>query len=128
MRLKTRTVQGVTITESSGNVFADAGLPDAEEMLVKSTLIHELNLAVKERGLTQTQAAEALGIGQPDLSRLLRGRRWDYSVDRLLQFLAVLDEDVRIIVKSKRPDAASRSIEITYSCSGDGEGCHMAIV
>jgi predicted XRE-type DNA-binding protein len=126
MRLKSRAVGDVVFESSSGNVFADAGLPDAEEMLVKSTLIYEMNQTIKDRGLTQTQVAELLGIGQPDLSRLLRGRRWGYSVDRLLRFLAALDEEVRITIKPKRPNAAP--IEIAYSCAGDGEPCHMAIV
>ena len=58
----------------SGNIFADLGLPDAEEMLLKSQIVMELSRLIKQRKLTQTAAAKLIGIGQPDLSNLLRGR------------------------------------------------------
>ncbi len=126
MAADSRTVDGVVFESSTGNVFADLGLPDADEMLVKSTLVHEMNQTIRARGLTQTQAAALLGIGQPDLSRLLRGRRWDYTVGRLLEFLAALDEEVTVTVSPRRPDA--RPIQIVYSCAPDGGRCRLVIV
>ena len=62
-----------TVEVGSGNVFVDLGFPDAEEMTVKSTLAYKIGELVKERGLTQVQTAELLGIEQPDVSNLLRG-------------------------------------------------------
>lgn len=94
------TDQGETTVEvGSGNVFADLGFPDAEEMLVKARLVHEIDRIVTSRGLTQAKTAKLLGIEQPDVSNLLRGRMRGYSVDRLLRFLAALDQDVQITIK-----------------------------
>lgn len=88
-----------TVEVGSGNVFADLGFPDAEEMLVKSTLVHKIDRIVRDRGLTQVETAKLLGIEQPDVSNLLRGRMRGYSVDRLLRFLATLDQDIQITIK-----------------------------
>ena len=99
MKLKTRTVRGEIIEESSGNIFADLEFPDAEERLVKVQLVYEIDRIVKERGLTQAKTAKLIGIEQPDVSHLLRGRVRGYSVDRLLRFLAALDQDVQITIK-----------------------------
>jgi predicted XRE-type DNA-binding protein len=99
MKLKTRVVDGEIIEESSGNIFADLGFPDAEERLVKVQLVYEIDRIVKSRRLTQVQTAELLGIEQPDVSNLLRGRVRGYSVDRLLRFLAALSQDVQITIK-----------------------------
>ncbi len=91
--------EGPVVEASSGNVFADLGLPDAEDMLVKAQLVYEISRVVHDRGLTQTEVAKLLGVTQPDVSRLLRGRMWGYSVGRLLRFLAALGQDVRIVVE-----------------------------
>jgi predicted XRE-type DNA-binding protein len=88
-----------TVEVGSGNVFADLGFPDAEEMLVKAQLVHEIDRIVTGRRLKQAQVAKLLGIEQPDVSNLLRGRMRGYSVDRLLRFLAALDQDVEITIR-----------------------------
>lgn len=93
---------------SSGNVFADAGLPDAEVHLVKAQLVSRLDDIIRARGLTQSAAAQLLGIAQPDLSKILRGRFRGYSVERLMRFLTAFDQDVTIEVRPKpadRPEA-----------------------
>ncbi|MBI2911549.1 MAG: XRE family transcriptional regulator [Chloroflexi bacterium] len=90
---------------SSGNVFADLGLPDAEELDLKAELVYRISAILAERELTQAQAAEILGIGQPKVSTLLRGRLEGFSVERLLRFLTALGCDVEIAVK---PKAAAR--------------------
>jgi predicted XRE-type DNA-binding protein len=86
-------------TEGSGNVFADLGLADPEEALAKAELARAIGAAITERQLTQTQAATLLGIDQPKVSALMRGRLSGFSIDRLLRFLVALDRDVEIIVK-----------------------------
>jgi len=85
----------------SGNVFADLGLPDADEMLVKADLAHRIGRLVEENKLTQAQAAARLGIDQPKISALLHGRLKDFSTDRLIRFLNALDQDVEIVVKPR---------------------------
>lgn len=87
-----------SVTYGSGNVFADMGLPNPEERLLKAKLARLVNKAVQGKGWTQTEAAEVLGITQPKVSDLSRGRLKNFSVERLLGFLAQLDHHVTITV------------------------------
>ena len=86
----------------SRNVFKDLGVPNAEEHLVKAQLVFKIGAIMKERRLKQVQAAELLGIRQPDVSKMLRGEFRQFSVERLLRFLVALDQDVEIVVKPHR--------------------------
>jgi predicted XRE-type DNA-binding protein len=92
------------IEAGSGNVFADLGLPDAEERLTKADLAIQIKEAIGARRLTQGKAAALLGIDQPKISRLLRGQLSGFSTERLIQFLTLLGQDVMIVV---RPAARS---------------------
>ena len=94
-----------THEESSGNVFQDLGLPNAEEELLKAQLTLRIYRTIRERGLTQAQAAELLGLRQPQVTPLLRNRPGGFSVGRLLRLLAALGQDVEITV---RPAPAER--------------------
>jgi predicted XRE-type DNA-binding protein len=87
--------------ESSGNVFADMGTPHAEEALAKAELAHKIIDIIRTRRLTQIQAAELLGVDQPKISALTRGRLASFSIDRLLRFLMLLGHDIEITVKSR---------------------------
>jgi len=93
------------VTRSSGNVFADLGLPNPEERLAKAELALAIARAIKERGLTQRAAAELMGIDQPKVSHLLRGRLAEFSTERLMSFLRGLGRDIEIVV---RPAPKSR--------------------
>ena len=89
----------LTVTSGSDNVFADLGLPDADELLHKSDLKSAIVDAIDARGLRrQSEVAKALGIDQPTVSRLMNGRLREFSVDRLLTFLGRLGRDVNIVV------------------------------
>jgi len=88
--------------ESSGNVFADLGLPESEERMLKAGIVVELRRLIKERELTQVKAAKLVGISQPDLSHLLRGDFDDYSAERLMKMLTVFEQDIEIIMKPHR--------------------------
>lgn len=88
-----------TVEASSGNVFADLGRPDAEEMLMKARMVREIDRIVTARGLTQVEAAAVLGIEQPDVSNLLRGRLRGFSTDRLMKFLLLLNQDIEITIR-----------------------------
>lgn len=89
-------------TLGSGNVFADLELPDAEELLAKAGLARRISEVIRRRGLTQTQAAAVLGVDQPKISALVRGRLSGFSFERLLRFLLRLGQDVRIVVRAQR--------------------------
>jgi predicted XRE-type DNA-binding protein len=95
--------------KSSGNVFADLGLPDAEERLAKAELARQIERIIKRRRLTQAQAAKILRVSQPKISALLSGKLADFSLDRLLKFLMALDHDIEIRIKSKPARAKRRA-------------------
>ncbi|MCI0349905.1 MAG: helix-turn-helix domain-containing protein, partial [Acidobacteriales bacterium] len=82
-----RTKEYVT---SSGNVFADLGFPNAEEMLAKAELAQKITAIIERRRLTQVRAAEVLGVDQPKISALKRGRLSGFSLERLVRFLILL--------------------------------------
>jgi predicted XRE-type DNA-binding protein len=90
----------------SGNIFADLGLPDAEDMLLKSTIVIELRRLIEERSLSQTAAAKLIGINQADLSKILRGRFRGYSEARLMRMLTAFSQDVEITTRPHRKAGA----------------------
>jgi len=98
--------------DSCRNVFADLGLPNAEDLLLRAQCVIALDKAIKSQKLTQTAAAKKLGIHQPDLSRLLRGQVRLYSLGRLLQFLIALDQEVTITVKNKKDKSKRVNFEL----------------
>jgi predicted XRE-type DNA-binding protein len=87
------------ITKSPGNVFADLGLPDAEGHLAKADLVHRIGELIEEQGLTQAQAAERMGMSQPDVSKMLRGLFRPISMEKLFECLKALGQDVVISIK-----------------------------
>lgn len=89
------------IIPSSGNVFADLGLPDAEEALAKADLARQIARLIARQEWTQIRAAQALGIDQPKISALLRGRLDGFSIERLIRFLNTLGQEVEISVRPK---------------------------
>jgi predicted XRE-type DNA-binding protein len=86
----------------SGNVFADIGLPNAGEHLIKAQLVYKIDALMGARGLRQKDAAALFGIQQPDVSKMLRGDFRQFSVERLMRFLVALGQDVEIVVKPHR--------------------------
>jgi predicted XRE-type DNA-binding protein len=90
----------------SGNVFADLGLLNPEEALAKAELAHKIIVLIRERGLTQSEAAGLLGVDQPKISALMRGRLTGFSLERLMRFLLRLGQDIRIIVEANPDDPA----------------------
>jgi predicted XRE-type DNA-binding protein len=94
------------ITKSSGNVYADLGIKNADEHALKAELVRQIAAVLEDEGLTQTAAARRLGIAQPDVCKLLKGHFRQFSVERLMRFLIALGQDVEIIVG---PAAAMRA-------------------
>jgi predicted XRE-type DNA-binding protein len=93
---------------SSGNIFADIGLPNPEEHLLKAQLVVKITGLMKQRKLKQREAAELFSMTQPDVSKMLRGHFHQFSVERLMRFLVALDQNVEIVVRPRRrAEAAS---------------------
>lgn len=97
---------------SSGNVFADVGLPNADEHLVKAKLLFKIDALMRERGLKQVEAASLFGIRQPDVSRMLKGDFRQFSVERLMRFLVALGQDVEIVVRPHRSAVTGPSLQV----------------
>ena len=94
-----RVVRGISVEEGSGNVYADLGYADSESMLVKAPLAAEIAEIIQRRALTQADAARILGLTQPKISALLKGRFRGISEHRLLECLTRLGRDVHIVIK-----------------------------
>ena len=87
--------------KGSENVFADIGLANAEELKAKTLFVIEIKRIVKRRKLKQAEIAEILGIPQPKVSNLLKGKSSGFSTERLMRFLNALDQDININIKPK---------------------------
>ena len=100
----------VGIKQGSGNVFADLGLPNPEQELMKARLTLQIARIIKDRGLTQSEAAKILGVQQPHVSALARNRAGNFSVGRLMEFLTALGQDVEVVVKPTRKEQGAMSV------------------
>jgi predicted XRE-type DNA-binding protein len=98
------------VTESSGNIFADLGLPNAEQELLKAQLTLQIHSILKDSGLTQAEIAKILGVRQPQVSLLMRNRAGSFSVGRLMEFLTALRQDVEIKVRPTRKEHGALSV------------------
>jgi predicted XRE-type DNA-binding protein len=85
---------------SSGNVFADLGLPNSEEALAKAELAQKITAVMQAKRLTQMELAKILGVDQPKISALVRGRLSGFSLERLMRFLLLLGQDIKITVQA----------------------------
>jgi hypothetical protein len=97
--MKTRKVKGIEVTRSSGNVFADLGLADAEKLKIKTGLVIEIRKAIAKLDLTQTDAALKMGISQPKVSDMMRGNFANLSERKLMDCLNRLGYDIEIKVR-----------------------------
>jgi predicted XRE-type DNA-binding protein len=102
--------KGVRITEGSGNVFADLGLPNPEQELLKAQLTLQIHIILRNNGMTQAQIAKILGVQQPQVSLLMRNRAGSFSVGRLMEFLTALRQDVEITVRPTRKEHGALSV------------------
>lgn len=107
----------IVFEDSSGNVFADLGVENPEEALAKSELARQIGKLIKKKKLTQKEAAEILGIDQPKISSLIRGRLRSFSLERLLRFLNELGQDVNIVISPAKSHAERGSTWIGESHS-----------
>ena len=98
----------IKVTRSSGNVFADIGIPNADEHFIKADIVFGIAARIKAKGLTQAAAAKRLGLSQPDVSKLLRGNFAGYTLDRLFSFLRALGSDVKIQIVPTKDNRAGQ--------------------
>ena len=98
------------VTQGSGNVFADLGLPNPEQELLKAQLTLQIDSILKDSGMTQVQIAKILGVQQPQVSLLMRNRAGNFSVGRLMEFLTALRQDVEITVRPTRKEHGALSV------------------
>ena len=89
----------INVHKSSGNVFADLGLPDAGDALAKAELADRICQVIAGRGLTQSQAAKVMGLDQPKISALLRGKLRGFSAERLFRCLNDLGQEIEITIR-----------------------------
>src|SRR6201997_2170601 len=101
------------ITESGGNVFADLGLPNSEQELIKAQLTLQIYSILKDSGMTQVEIAKILGVRQPQVSLLMRNRAGNFSVGRLMEFLTALRQDVEITVRPTNKEHGALSVVCT---------------
>jgi predicted XRE-type DNA-binding protein len=102
----------IKVQVGSGNVFADLDLPNSEERLIKAELARRISEIIRQRDLTQIEAAELLEIDQPKVSALTRGRLNGFSTTRLFRFLNALGSDVEIVVKPKPESRLTATITV----------------
>ncbi|POZ53670.1 helix-turn-helix domain-containing protein [Methylovulum psychrotolerans] len=107
--------QETPVFTSSGNLFADLGRPDAEEALARVRLAQQIAEIIERQGLNQAEAAALMGLDQPKVSALVRGRLSGFSTDRLLRCLMSLGQDVDIIVRDK-PDNHTKAHISVIAC------------
>ena len=100
------------VDESSGNVFADLGLENAEELRTRSDLIVQINRIIKDLGLTQAEVAAAVGLSQPDVSLLTRGTVTRFSTERIMKVLLRLGHDLEIVVRRKPSRHAAAHVTV----------------
>lgn len=105
----------IEIEESTGNVYADLGMADADEMLIKAQLATKIGAIIKGRKWSQQQAAEVLGMTQPKLSKMLRGQFRGISEAKMLDCLARLGRDVKIVVGPARRAASIGRVAVVFA-------------
>jgi predicted XRE-type DNA-binding protein len=98
------------VTEGSGNVFADLGLPNPEQELLKAQLTLQIYTILKDSGMTQVEIAKLLSVQQPQVSLLMRNRAGNFSVGRLMEFLTALRQDIEITVRPTRKEHGALSV------------------
>lgn len=105
---------------SSGNVFADLGLPNPVEELLKAKLVSKIAEVIEKREITQVQAGEIMGLPQSKVSELCNGRTETYSVERLYRFLTRLGVGVSVVLEDQ-PDWSRGTIEVVEGPSQDSQ-------
>ncbi len=114
---RTRNDGSVAIEESCGNVFADIGLPNADELLAKAPLVQRVDNLIQERGLSIKQAAVLLDVKPTQLTKLLSGKLDQFTLYQLFQFLNALGQEVEIVVRPAKYIREKGETRVAARCS-----------
>jgi predicted XRE-type DNA-binding protein len=117
MKNGSRKKQSEKVTRGGENIFADLGLPDADERLAKAQIAHQIASIIQQKNLNQKEAAKQLGVDQPKISTLLRGKLAGFSMERLFHFLNKLGQDVKIEIAPAEEKGASVHVLLTGTYS-----------
>jgi predicted XRE-type DNA-binding protein len=98
---------------SSGNVFADIGFDNAEEMLLKSELVRQINKTIQERELTSIQTRDMLNLDEEMLSKLSKGRLTELTLENLFRYLKVLGRDLEVVLKPRSTSNNQGKLQVT---------------
>ena len=104
--------------ESSGTIYADLGVANPQEARAKADLAHRIVDIIASRKLTQVQAGKLLGVDQPKVSALMRGRLTDFSIERLLRFLLLLGQDIHIAATPSRHSSRKQPTLEVHAAEG----------
>jgi predicted XRE-type DNA-binding protein len=107
--------KSLEIEESSGNVFKDLEIHNAQEYLAKAELARQINKIIKNLSLTQKEAAKLLNIDQPKISYLNKGLLTTFSIERLLKFLALLNQDIEIVITPHKNEHFNTNLSVRYA-------------
>lgn len=105
----------IDIEEGTGNIYSDLDMSDAKEMLIKAQLATKIGEIIKGRRWSQQQAAEVLGLTQPKLSKMLRGQFRGISEAKMLDCLARLGRDVKIVVGPARRTVSPGRVAVVFA-------------
>ena len=111
----------VKIEVSTGNVYVDLGMADADGMLIKAQLTTKIGEIIKDRNWSQQQAAKVLGMTQPKLSKMLRGQFRGVSEAKMLDCLTRLGRDVQIVVSPARRTASAGHVAVVFAAKTGGK-------
>lgn len=100
--------------KGTGNVYEDLGFKDSEERIAKARLAFRISQIIDKRQLRQEKAGEILGINQPKISALVNGNLSGFSIERLINYLIKLDQDVEIVIRPHKPKKSSQHFSVTY--------------
>src|SRR5690242_13598634 len=106
--------QKIQYTEGSGNIYQDLGFADSEERLAKARLAMCIEKIIEKRNLKQAEAAKILEINQPKISALMNGRLSGFSLERLIHFLNLLNQNVKIVVKDNNKSITQGRLEVAF--------------
>ncbi|WP_139412855.1 MULTISPECIES: helix-turn-helix domain-containing protein [Bartonella] len=105
----------INVFHGSSNVYTDLGFSDSREMLIKAQLAHKISQILKEKNLTQKQASQLLKMTQPKLSKLLSGEFRGISEMKMLECLAKLGNDIKIVVSSEKVKTLEGQFEVVFA-------------
>ncbi|MEA3545736.1 MAG: helix-turn-helix transcriptional regulator [Thermodesulfobacteriota bacterium] len=108
-------MEDIKFEESSGNVFTDLELSEPDERLAKADLAAKIAQIISKRHLSQSQAAELLGISQPKVSMIMNGRLKNFSMEKLMILMMALNRDIEIVVKLKPKKQKHGRLRVVYA-------------